>query len=167
MCASSTGPYPLEGTTNDTSAMAANLPPPKPVRPMTLTPIRFATSAAARMFGELPEAEMATSRSPIRARFFSGSLKMWLKSVSLAQAVISETLSVSAMTRNRFHVASPLWPSVPLQRSFIMCDAVAALPPLPMTKICRSSACASAMASATRSTASRGSRSSTPFSSSK
>jgi hypothetical protein len=55
--------------------------------------------------------------------------------VSFAHAVINETLSVSAITLNRFHGASSLWPSVPLPRSFIMCDAVAALPPLPMTKI--------------------------------
>ena len=50
--ASSTGPYSSEATTNETSAIFDNLPPPKPAKPITFTPKCFAASTAAMMFGE-------------------------------------------------------------------------------------------------------------------
>jgi hypothetical protein len=43
--------------------------------PTTFIPTCFATSTAARIFGELPEAEIPISRSPGWAKFFNGSLK--------------------------------------------------------------------------------------------
>src|ERR1043165_5344491 len=67
-------------------------------------------------------------------------------------AVIQLTLSVSERTRKRL----PGLSEEPLPRSVAKCEALAALPPLPKTKICRSSRCACLSVSIRRPTASAG-----------
>ena len=87
MWTSSTGPYPSEGTTKDMSASFASLPPPNPARPITFTPICFAASTAARILGELPEAEIAARLGgwqPPQPRYRTGAFAKYAASVASA-----------------------------------------------------------------------------------
>ena len=57
-------------------ASVRSRPPPKPVIPTVTRPWRSAHSTALRMFGLLPEPEIASRTSPGEARFFSCSTKI-------------------------------------------------------------------------------------------
>jgi len=128
-----------QGTTMQASHSASIRPPANPVSPAVMLPASFATFRALRTLGELPLSLIAKATSPGRAKLASCSANMSSYFESFAHAVISGTLSVSAITRNRFF--EPF--TVPLPRSHAKWEARAALPPFPKRKIvrCRSYAC--------------------------
>ena len=100
--------------------------------PTVVIPWALAHSTALRMFGLLPEPEIASTRSPGDARFLSCSTKMRSYPSSLAQAMIPAVLSVRLRTFSRFWYSKSR--RVHLFRSSQRCEALAAEPPLPMTK---------------------------------
>src|SRR5881394_987494 len=111
------------GTTMHASHNASILPPSNPASPTVVAPACFATLRAFNTLGELPLPLIAKATSPDTAKLASCSAKMSSYFESFAHAVISGTLSVSAITRNRF--GDPL--TVPFPRSQAKCDANAAL----------------------------------------
>ena len=90
-------------------------------------PASRASANARTTLAELPEPEIAMTTSPGSSRPRSGSTKISSYATSLAIALIEGTLSVSATARKRGRPAT----NVQRIRSLTMCDAVAALPPLP------------------------------------
>src|SRR6185437_13185171 len=115
-------------------------PPWQPPKPTVMAPYSVAVFNASKMLGESPLVLIAKATSRGLMKVFSCSEKTRSYPKSLAHAVISEVLSVSAMTRGRLPSGGPL---APLLMSHIRCEALAALPPLPKTYTVRCSANAS------------------------
>src|SRR5438445_95783 len=105
-------------------------PPWHPPKPTVMAPYSLAVSSASKTLGESPLVLIAKATSRGLMKVFSCSEKIRSYPKSLAHAVISEALSVRAITLGRLPSPDEL---APLLMSHIRCEALAALPPLPKT----------------------------------